>query len=95
MSLVKVNDVRFLNDNSQAQRTAREQLKFIIANGQYLLKVRGGENYHKTAKDFSNMKEKFTSPQLSYIDVIYEKTMKGLGYGSYSSTFKPKKGLRY
>jgi hypothetical protein len=91
----RINTARYLNDNSQAQRTAREQLKFILANGQYLLKVRGGEKYFEDAKDFIKMKDNFTEPQLSFIDVIYEKTMKGLGFESYSSTFKPKKGLRF
>ena len=89
--LDRINNTRFLNDNEQAQRAAKEQLKFIIANSQHLTKVRGGDNYLKTANDFMLMREKFTPNQLSLVDVIYEKTMKGLGFESFNSTFKPKK----
>jgi len=37
------------------------------------------------------MKEDFTPNQLSYIDTIYEKTMKACGFDSFTTTFKPKK----
>jgi hypothetical protein len=91
MPLDRVNDCRFLNDNKSAQRGAREQLKFILANGDKLLRLLNGKKYLITARDFQNMKEDFTPNQLSYIDTIYEKTMKACGFDSFTTTFKPKK----
>ena len=63
MPLTKVTDCRFLNDNASAQRGAREQLKFILANGDKLLRLLNGKKYLMTAKDFQNIKENFLAPR--------------------------------
>ena len=91
MPLDRVNDCRFLNDNKSAQRGTREQLKFILANGDKLLRLLNGKKSLITAQDFQNMKEDFTPNQLSYIDTIYERTMKACGFDSFTTTFKPRK----
>jgi len=89
MGLVKVNDCRFLNDNSQAQRAAREQLKIITMNLSKLEKIRNAAKYIQAVQDFNATKINFTPKQLSFIDVIYEKTMKGAGFESFAVTYKP------
>lgn len=81
------------DDNPLAQRSAREYLQFILANGEYLLKVRGGKKYLADAKDIAAQVEDFTPNQLSYIDVLYEKTMKGWGEESFSATYRPKRRI--
>jgi hypothetical protein len=91
MPLTKVTDCRFLNDNASAQRGAREQLKFILANGDKLLRLSNGKKYLITAKEFQNMKENFTPNQMSFIDGIYEKTMGVCGFDFFKVTFKPNK----
>ena len=97
MPLDKINKTVFHNDNPCAQRGAREYLKFILANKAALLKVKGGEDFYKAARNLSFIIEDLTPKQLSFIDVIYEKTMKGLGLESFSATYKPnnKTNLRY
>lgn len=69
----------------RATRTAKEQLKFILANGHHLRKVRNGVKYHETAKAFQakiDQGDELTPNVMSYIDGIYENTMKGAGLGS-------------
>lgn len=79
----------FLNDNDQAQRSARAQLEFIINNKEKLSRIRNGEKYKTVAAAFFNSKEPFTPKQLSYIDVIYEKTFQAAGYEAFQATYKP------
>ncbi|MEW6507208.1 MAG: hypothetical protein AB1432_05625 [Bacteroidota bacterium] len=95
MPLDRILDCKFINDNDQAQRSAREQLKFIVANKDKLNNVRNGNSYKIAAISLNRCKENFTPKQLSYIDNIYEKVMKGAGYESFSANYKPKKSLRY
>lgn len=78
-----MNNSRFYNDKSRAQRTAREQLKFIKANISALNKVDKRGTMLKAFNDFIRCKNSFTPKELSYIDSIYEATMKGLGFPSY------------
>ncbi|MHB8871647.1 MAG: hypothetical protein ACYC5G_04295 [Candidatus Doudnabacteria bacterium] len=91
MALDRINTTRFLNDNSQAQRSAREQLKFILAKGDKLLRIMNGRKYLMTAEDFAANKDEFSPKQLSYIDSIYEKTWKATGFDSFTATYKPTK----
>lgn len=91
MTLDKTNTTRFANDKEQSERSAREQLKFILANQSALLKVMNGRKYLMSAEQMSESKEPLTDKQKSYVDVIYERVMKGLGLPSYSGSFKPKK----
>lgn len=91
MPLDKINTTRYHSDVQQAQRSAREQLKFILANGDKLLQIMNGRKYLMTAEEFAAIKEDFTPKQLSYIDVIYEKTMRGVGFDSFTVTYKPMK----
>jgi len=91
MSVDRKPQTRFVNDSEQSERSAREQLKFINANESSLLRILNGKKYAMTAKEFSERTEPFTPNEKSYIDVIYEKTMKGLGLPSFSASFKPKR----
>lgn len=91
MALDRVNTTRFMNDNDQAQRSARSQLDFIIANKESLYKVFNGHKKYESARFMSLIKEKYTPKQLSYIDSIYEDVMKGAGFGSFKATYKPRR----
>lgn len=91
MALNKVNNSRFASDNDQAQRGAKQQLNFVLANKAKLLKVRNGEKLLAVANSFNRSKVAFSPKQLSFIDAIYEKTMQGAGFESFSPTFKPKR----
>ena len=44
------------------------------------------------AEEMQSQTEPFTDNQKSYIDVIYEKTMKALNLPYFSVTYKPKRG---
>ena len=95
MSLDRINTTKFLSDKDQSERSARAQLSFIFMHEADLIKGKNGEKLLRDAKD---MAECFTlsDKQKSYIDSIYEKVMKALGFESYTSTFRPrKKNLRF
>lgn len=79
------------NDNECSQRVARKSISFILQNLKYLDNVRNGSTYKERIISMAEQRENFTDKQLSYIDTIYEKVMKGFGLPSFSSTFKPKK----
>lgn len=91
MALGRVPGTGFASDKDQAQRGAKEQLKIILANKTKLLKTRNGEKLLAVANSFSKSRTAFTPKQLSFIDSIYEKTMQGAGFESFSPTFKPRK----
>lgn len=92
MALTKTPDARFVNDKEQSERSARAQLEFILANKTSLMKIMNGRKYAMTADELSNNKEKLTDNQKSYVDVIYERTMKSLHLPYFTTTFKPKRG---
>lgn len=91
MALTKTPDARFANDKEQSERSARAQLQFITQHESSLVKIMNGRKYAIAASDLNSQKELFTDKQKSYIDVIYEKTMKALGLPHYSGTFKPRR----
>ena len=94
--LRRINSGGFDKGMEQAQRSARANLDFILQNKKWLLKVRNGEKYFRDAQSISKQKEQFTPSQLSYIEGIYEKTMKGAGFESCDLHIdKKKRGLRY
>lgn len=97
MPLDRINTGKFHNDLAQAQRSAKAQLDFIINNQDKLLRVLNGKKYLMTALQFAECKEPLTPKQLSYIDVIYEKTMKGCGFQCATTSYKPnnKNNLRF
>ena len=69
-------------DNDQAQRTAKEQIEFIKANYSYFTKAAKPKDI-AAFQDFlrmSNTDKKFVGGQFSYIDGMYELTMKGMGF---------------
>jgi len=90
MPLDRLNNSKFMSDKGQAQRSAREQLKFIIANKDKLMRIINGKNLIISAESLNNYQDNFTPKQLSFIDSIYEKTMKGFGFESYQTTYRPK-----
>lgn len=89
--LQRISDSRFISDKEQAQRSAREQLKIIVANADKLLMLRGGKKLSDIAFDFYKQKENFTNKQLSFIDSIYERTMEAAGFESFAATYKPRR----
>ncbi len=91
MALNRVTNPAYSNDMDQAQRGAKEQLKIILSNKSKLLKVRNGEKLLSIANSLNRNKTAFSPKQLSFIDSIYEKTMKGAGFESFTPTFKPKR----
>lgn len=91
MALNRGTGTRFANDMDQAQRGAKEQLKIILSNKTKLLNTRNGKKLLEVAVSFSKSKVAFSPKQLSFIDSIYEKTMQGAGFESFSPTFKPKR----
>ncbi|MBS3945294.1 MAG: hypothetical protein KGZ42_07345 [Melioribacter sp.] len=97
MPLDRISDCRFASDKVQAQRSAREQLKFILVNKEKLLRAKNGKKYLIVAISFDQIKEDLTPNQLSYVDSIYEMTMGAAGYESFKPTYKPNKRtfLRY
>ena len=98
-SVDRVANSNFERNHATAQRTAYEQLKFIEANLDALRKVdKHGRMEEAVVEFLPVMKagDEFRENQLSYIDGIYEKTMKGLGFESVSVHGDRKaKGLRY
>ena len=82
-----------------AQRTAKEQLKIIVANISSLSKVRGGDKLIKAARSFYSIterEEKLTPNQLSFVDQIYEKLFAAKGFESCNLHIdKKRKGLRF
>jgi len=100
MTLKKLSSNVYSSDKGQSLNTALAQIEFITANKDALLKLRNGkETLEKFNGIINNYKSTnhLTDNQKSFIDVIYEKTMKGLGFDSYLSTYKLncKKHLRY
>lgn len=89
--LGNVNSSPQHNDNPRSQRSAREYLKFITNNLNALSNIRNGKKYKEAATQLSIQKDNFTNKQLSYIDVIYEKVMQGMGLPSFQTTFRPKR----
>lgn len=89
----------FQHNHEQAQRSAREQLKFIIENKDDLRRVREGGRMLEAAESFTNKIRsggRLTPAQMSYIDGMYEKIFKAAGYESVSvHVDKKPKGLRY
>ena len=82
-----------------AQRTAKQQLKIIVANILSLSGVRGGDKLIKAARSFYDMterKEKLSPNQLSFVDNIYEKLMASKGFESCNLHIdRKRKGLRF
>ncbi len=83
----------FASDKAISQRSGIAQLKFI--DTQFTaFKSKATQKDLSAFYEFRNMyltEQKFSNNQLSYIDGLYEKTMKGLGLPSYQSTYRPKK----
>lgn len=91
MNLGNVSAASLHSDKAYSQRAAKDYLDFIIDNLSQLDNIRNGAKYKEDARQLSKQEYPYTSPQLSYIDAIYEKVMKGFGLPSFSPTFKPKR----
>lgn len=77
-----------------AQKTAQGQIEFVMANLASLRKVDKTGKHEKAAKQFNAIIKsgrKLTPNQLSYVDGIYEKTMKGAGFPSIGLKIDAKK----
>jgi len=89
------------SDKEVSLRGASEKIKFINQNIYAFNELKGGGVRERT--QFQSLKKTFneenflTPGQISLIDVLYEKMMKGLGFDSFSSTYKhnPRKTLRH
>ena len=72
----------------------RYKLTFIIQNKLALRKVDKSGKMEKAALEFLhlvNNNSKLTPNQLSFLDAIYENTMKGIGFPSCPTKHDPKK----
>lgn len=75
----------YLSNNAQAQRLAKDYLRFILQNISALRRFDRLGKKEKAAREFTALLEKgedLTGPSLTYVDGIYEDTMKGLGLPS-------------
>lgn len=75
---------RFERNREQARNTAKGQLAIIWSHLVELSQERNGPKLVKDAKEFHALiqKQELTPNQYSYIDGIYETTMKALGFPS-------------
>jgi hypothetical protein len=74
---------KFVNEEV-AQRAAKIQIEFVNKNIKAFC-IHASDVDKKALNDFSNMLvklSKFSPNQLSYIEGLYEKTMRGLGFQS-------------
>ena len=98
MPLDRVTDP-FEKNTDQAQRSAKEQLRFVLANERHLLKVRNGQKKLEDGKEFMALIERgvpLSPNQLSYADGIYEAVWRGAGREAVNLHIdKKRKGLRY
>jgi hypothetical protein len=89
---------RFERNHEQAQRSAREQIRFVMANLDRLAGP-GDKAQLQAALSFAAMaanNETFTPAQLSYIDGLYERVMRNAGLPSVPLRVdRKRKGLRY
>jgi hypothetical protein len=105
MSLDRINTGKSHSDKQQSKNAANEQIKFIIANQKYLLRVRSGEKLLLKVKSFMNQDYELTPGQKSEVDRICELVWKGYDMempeservGSFQTTYKPnnRTKLRY
>ncbi len=96
--LDRINNRTFARNHEQAAAGAREQLRIIMANLHHLRKLRGGEKMIRAAQSFQGIilrHETLTPNQLSFVDSIYEKTMKAAGFESVGVHVDKKRGIRY
>mgnify|MGYP001132213578 CR=1 FL=1 len=94
------NDIKYFDHgNDQAQRSAKAQLEVIMANLMHLEKVRNGSELCDKARQFNELVKKnikLSPKQLSFVDSIYEKMMKGAGYENCTLHIdRKRKGLRF
>ena len=89
---------RFERNHEQAQRSAKDQLKFIEANIERLAGP-GDKGRALAVVNFSAMAangETFTPNQLSYIDGLYERVMQNAGLPSVGvHVDRKRKGLKF
>lgn len=74
------------SDRQLAQRNALETLRFIHHNKSKLSSLRNGAKYISAVEDIYNRYNdgsiQMSEKVLSYIDGLYEKTMKSMGFES-------------
>ncbi len=105
MGLDRINTGKYHSDKIQSKNAAEEQMKFILGNQKYLLRVRSGEKLLLKIKSFMNQDFPLTENQKSEIDRITEKVWEGYDMdkpesekvGSFKATYKPnnRTKLRY
>jgi len=89
----------YFSNRDQAKRTAIHQCEFILSQADALRRVDRDGRAEKAVKDFQKLLkagETLSKGQYSYLEGIYEKTMKGMGLESVNvhSDLKPR-SLRY
>ena len=82
MAIDQIRSKPYFSGKQQQQRAAKANLDFILKYGDALLKVKDGDKHLKSAEGMNAQTTPFTEPQISYINGIYEKTMKGMGFPS-------------
>lgn len=95
MGVQRIPQTIYASDEKQSLNTAKIQIEFIEANLPALKEHT--RNAEKIINDFSSIKAELmskgfiTDKQRSYIDSMYEKVMKALGFGGFINTFKPRR----
>ena len=75
----------YFSNRDQAKRTSLHQCEFILSQIDALRRVDRDGRAEKAVKDFQKLLkagEQLTKGSYSYLEGIYEKTMKGLGLES-------------
>jgi hypothetical protein len=90
---------RYSSNRNQAQRNAKHLADFVCDNLPHLGKVDATGKMEKAAKSFRTLLangEDLTPGQLSFMESIYEATMKGMGFpaAEVHSDRKPR-GMRF
>ncbi len=97
--MIRQQQRAFERNHAQAQRSAREQLRIILANADKLKRAKKGAQMLEAATSFEDILARggrLTPNQLSYVDGIYEQVMKCAGFDSVGlHTDRKRKGLRY
>ena len=91
--LSRADNARFHSDKEQSQRSAEQTIRLIYDKYEYFVRVASDKEVNAFIQ-FRTMirnKEPFTDNQKSYIDVLYETLMKGMGFDYFRTTYKPKR----
>ena len=86
---------RFASDKQRAHSNAKEYLDFIFKSGKLSKIDKSGEVERAMRGILNDINSgNVTGPQLSYVDKVYERVMKAMGFPSIGTKHDPKKQIR-